>query len=119
MVALLAESKRRERHDDQASRPDAVLDHVSRTQPASSIIKDNIAKSAMYGGAIASRGPRYCPSVEDKIVKFPDAERHQLFLEPEGHDTSELYVNGLSTSLPAPVQLEILRSVRRSFETRE
>ena len=65
----------------------------------------------MYGGAIASRGPRYCPSVEDKIVKFPDAERHQLFLEPEGHDTSELYVNGLSTSLPAPVQLAILRSV--------
>ena len=49
----------------------------------------------MYGGAIASRGPRYCPSVEDKIVKFPAAERHQLFLEPEGHDTSELYVNGL------------------------
>ena len=75
------------------------------------IIKDNIAKSAMYGGAISSRGPRYCPSVEDKIVKFPDAERHQLFLEPEGHDTSELYVNGLSTSLPATVQLEILRSV--------
>src|SRR3954471_6137263 len=76
------------------------------------IISDNIAKSAMYGGAISSRGPRYCPSVEDKIVKFPDAERHQLFLEPEGHDTSELYVNGLSTSLPAPVQLEILRSVQ-------
>jgi len=65
----------------------------------------------MYGGAISSRGPRYCPSVEDKIVKFPEAERHQLFLEPEGHDTSELYVNGLSTSLPAQVQLEILRSV--------
>jgi len=76
------------------------------------IIKDNIAKSAMYGGAISSRGPRYCPSVEDKIVKFPDAERHQIFLEPEGHDTSELYVNGLSTSLPAPVQLEILRSIK-------
>src|SRR5947207_11259095 len=76
------------------------------------IIKDNIGKSAMYGGAISSRGPRYCPSVEDKIVKFPEAERHQLFLEPEGHDTTELYVNGLSTSLPAPVQLEILRSVR-------
>jgi tRNA uridine 5-carboxymethylaminomethyl modification enzyme len=75
------------------------------------IIKDNIGKSAMYGGAISSRGPRYCPSVEDKIVKFPDAERHQLFLEPEGHDTSELYVNGLSTSLPVTVQLEILRSV--------
>jgi len=75
------------------------------------IIQENIAKSAMYGGAISSRGPRYCPSVEDKIVKFPDAERHQIFLEPEGHDTSELYVNGLSTSLPAPVQLEILRSI--------
>ena len=76
------------------------------------IIAENIGKSAMYGGAISSQGPRYCPSVEDKIVKFPAAERHQLFLEPEGHDTSELYVNGLSTSLPAAVQLEILRSVR-------
>jgi tRNA uridine 5-carboxymethylaminomethyl modification enzyme len=76
------------------------------------IIKQNIARSAMYGGAISSRGPRYCPSVEDKIVKFPDADRHQIFLEPEGRDTSELYVNGLSTSLPAPVQLEILRSIR-------
>ena len=76
-----------------------------------SLISTHIAESAMYGGAIASRGPRYCPSVEDKIVKFPDAERHQLFLEPEGHDTSELYVNGLSTSLPAPVQLAVLRSV--------
>ncbi|HWL39734.1 MAG TPA: tRNA uridine-5-carboxymethylaminomethyl(34) synthesis enzyme MnmG [Gemmatimonadaceae bacterium] len=75
------------------------------------IIQDNIARSAMYGGAISSRGPRYCPSVEDKIVKFPDAERHQIFLEPEGHDTSELYVNGLSTSLPAAVQVEILRSI--------
>jgi len=82
------------------------------------IIKENIARSAMYGGVISSRGPRYCPSVEDKIVKFPDAERHQLFLEPEGHDTSELYVNGLSTSLPAPVQLEILRSVRGLSDVR-
>jgi tRNA uridine 5-carboxymethylaminomethyl modification enzyme len=76
------------------------------------IITENIGRSAMYGGAIASRGPRYCPSVEDKVVKFPNADRHQLFLEPEGHDTTELYVNGLSTSLPATVQLEILRSVR-------
>ncbi len=75
------------------------------------IIEEHIGESAMYGGAIASRGPRYCPSVEDKIVKFPTAERHQLFLEPEGHDTHELYVNGLSTSLPAPVQLELLHSV--------
>ena len=75
------------------------------------LIQTHIGESAMYGGTIASRGPRYCPSVEDKIVKFPSAERHQLFLEPEGHDTSELYVNGLSTSLPAPVQLAVLRSV--------
>src|SRR5256714_12475322 len=76
------------------------------------IIKDNIGKSAMYGCAISSRGPRYCPSVEDKIIKFPDAERHQLFLEPEGHDTTELYVNGLSTSFPSSGQREILRSIR-------
>jgi len=76
------------------------------------IISDHIAESAMYGGAIASRGPRYCPSVEDKVVKFPNASRHQLYLEPEGHDTHELYVNGLSTSLPALVQLDVLRSVR-------
>jgi len=65
----------------------------------------------MYGGAIASRGPRYCPSVEDKIVKFPNAARHQIFLEPEGHDTTELYVNGLSTSLPATVQLDALHTI--------
>lgn len=75
------------------------------------IIQDRLAESAMYGGAISARGPRYCPSVEDKVVRFPDAERHQLFLEPEGHDTTELYVNGLSTSLPATVQLEILRTI--------
>src|SRR5688500_16246491 len=75
------------------------------------IIHDRLAESAMYGGAISARGPRYCPSVEDKVVRFPDAERHQLCLEPEGHDTTELYVNGLSTSLPAPIQLEILRTI--------
>lgn len=75
------------------------------------IIADHLSESAMYGGAISARGPRYCPSVEDKVVRFPSAERHQLFLEPEGHDTTELYVNGLSTSLPAPVQLEILHSI--------
>jgi tRNA uridine 5-carboxymethylaminomethyl modification enzyme len=82
------------------------------------IIAENISRSAMYGGAIASRGPRYCPSVEDKIVKFPAAERHQLFLEPEGHDTAELYVNGLSTSLPAAVQIELLRSIRGLADVR-
>ncbi len=76
------------------------------------LIADHLLESAMYGGAIASRGPRYCPSVEDKVVKFPDAVRHQVYLEPEGHDTRELYVNGLSTSLPAPVQLAVMRTVR-------
>jgi len=75
------------------------------------IIEQNIRSSAMYGGAIGSLGPRYCPSVEDKVIKFPNAERHQIFLEPEGHDTNELYVNGLSTSLPAAIQLDVLRSV--------
>jgi tRNA uridine 5-carboxymethylaminomethyl modification enzyme len=69
------------------------------------VIAAHLGESAMYGGAIAGRGPRYCPSVEDKILRFPDAARHQLFLEPEGLDTHELYVNGLSTSLPTPVQL--------------
>src|SRR5436309_2370053 len=75
------------------------------------IIRRHLHESALYGGAISGRGPRYCPSVEDKIVKFPDAKRHQVFLEPEGLDTHELYVNGLSTSLPVRVQLEFLRAV--------
>ncbi len=75
------------------------------------LIADNLSRSAMYGGAIGAKGPRYCPSVEDKIVRFPHAVRHQIFLEPEGLDTSELYVNGLSTSLPVDVQLAMLRTV--------
>jgi tRNA uridine 5-carboxymethylaminomethyl modification enzyme len=65
----------------------------------------------MYSGQIQSIGPRYCPSIEDKIVKFPDKEMHQLFLEPEGLNTHEIYVNGMSTSLPVEVQLEILKSI--------
>src|SRR6266699_3187641 len=75
------------------------------------IIQRHLHESAMYGGAISGRGPRYCPSVEDKIVKFPHAARHQVFLEPEGLDTHELYLNGLSTSLPVAVQLELVRAV--------
>jgi tRNA uridine 5-carboxymethylaminomethyl modification enzyme len=75
------------------------------------IISRHLTESALYGGAISGRGPRYCPSIEDKVVKFPQAERHQVFLEPEGLDTSEMYVNGLSTSLPPEVQLTFLRSV--------
>src|SRR3954469_2532734 len=95
------------RHPEQMS---CWVTHLE--EPGKRIITENIAQSAMYGGAIASRGPRYCPSVEDKIVKFPQAERHQIFLEPEGHDTAELYVNGMSTSLPADVQLAVLRTIR-------
>ena len=75
------------------------------------LIADSLGSSALYGGAISGRGPRYCPSIEDKVVKFPDAPRHQVFLEPEGLDTDEMYVNGLSTSLPADVQLAFLRTV--------
>lgn len=75
------------------------------------IIAAKLEESALYGGSISGRGPRYCPSIEDKILKFPSAERHQLFLEPEGLETSELYVNGLSTSLPVNVQIEMLRAV--------
>ena len=75
------------------------------------IVRRNLERSARFGGSISGRGPRYCPSIEDKIVRFPDAPRHQVFLEPEGLDTTELYVNGLSTSLPAEVQLEFLRTL--------
>ncbi|MSR36406.1 MAG: tRNA uridine-5-carboxymethylaminomethyl(34) synthesis enzyme MnmG [Gemmatimonadetes bacterium] len=75
------------------------------------LVQENLQRSALYGGAISGRGPRYCPSIEDKVVRFPDAVRHQVFLEPEGLDTTELYVNGLSTSLPADVQAAFLRTV--------
>ncbi len=75
------------------------------------VVAENLDRSALYGGEISGRGPRYCPSIEDKVVRFPDAPRHQVFLEPEGLHTTELYVNGLSTSLPAEVQLEFLRTL--------
>jgi tRNA uridine 5-carboxymethylaminomethyl modification enzyme len=75
------------------------------------IIRENVHRSPMYSGQIHSIGPRYCPSIEDKIVKFPDKITHQLFLEPEGLNTHEVYVNGMSTSLPVEVQLAILKSV--------
>jgi tRNA uridine 5-carboxymethylaminomethyl modification enzyme len=75
------------------------------------IIRENVHRSPMYSGQIHSIGPRYCPSIEDKIVKFPDKTTHQLFLEPEGLNTHEIYVNGMSTSLPVEVQMEILKSV--------
>ncbi len=75
------------------------------------IIRSNLDQSPMYSGTIEGVGPRYCPSIEDKVVKFADRERHQLFLEPEGRHTSEYYVNGISTSLPYSVQLEFIRSI--------
>jgi tRNA uridine 5-carboxymethylaminomethyl modification enzyme len=75
------------------------------------IIRRNLSRSAMYGGRIEGVGPRYCPSIEDKIVKFPDKERHQVFLEQEGWNTDEIYVQGMSTSLPEEVQVEFLRTI--------
>jgi len=75
------------------------------------IIKRNLDKSPLYTGKIKATGVRYCPSIEDKIVKFADKERHQIFLEPEGYETKEIYPNGLSTSLPEDVQMEILNSI--------
>ena len=81
------------------------------TRETQRIIRENVHRSPMYSGQIQSIGPRYCPSIEDKIVKFPDKETHQLYLEPEGLNTHEIYVNGMSTSLPVEVQLAILKSV--------
>ncbi|MCB1048164.1 MAG: tRNA uridine-5-carboxymethylaminomethyl(34) synthesis enzyme MnmG [Calditrichaeota bacterium] len=75
------------------------------------VLRDNLAHSPMFSGQIESTGPRYCPSVEDKVVRFADKERHQLFLEPESRFSSEMYVNGFSTSMPESVQLEALRTV--------
>jgi tRNA uridine 5-carboxymethylaminomethyl modification enzyme len=76
-----------------------------------SIIRENIKKSALYGGFITGIGPRYCPSVEDKIVKFADRERHQIFLEPEGLDVDEVYINGLSTSMPVDIQQKMVEAI--------
>ncbi|MDO5647500.1 tRNA uridine-5-carboxymethylaminomethyl(34) synthesis enzyme MnmG [Paracoccus sp. (in: a-proteobacteria)] len=76
------------------------------------IIRDNIHRSAMYGGHISGRGPRYCPSIEDKVVRFAEKTSHQIFLEPEGLDDPTVYPNGISTSLPADVQLDYVRSIR-------
>jgi len=81
------------------------------TEETHRVIRENVHRSPMYSGQIQSIGPRYCPSIEDKIVKFPDKTTHQLFLEPEGLNTHEIYVNGMSTSLPVEVQLAILKSV--------
>lgn len=86
--------------------------HITYTNERThKIITDNLDRSPLYGGVIEGVGPRYCPSIEDKIVRFPDKDRHQVFLEPEGYDTTEIYPNGLSTSLPEDVQLKMLRTI--------
>jgi tRNA uridine 5-carboxymethylaminomethyl modification enzyme len=99
-------TKRVAHHDSQ------VPCYIAWTTPETHrIIRENVHRSPMYSGQIQSIGPRYCPSIEDKIVKFPEKTTHQLFLEPEGLNTHEIYVNGMSTSLPVEVQLAILKSV--------
>ncbi len=86
--------------------------HIAWTTPETMrIIRENVGRSAMYSGQIEGVGPRYCPSIEDKIVKFPDKAQHQFFLEPEGLSTHEVYVNGMSTSLPMEVQWQMVRSI--------
>ena len=86
--------------------------HIAYTTPETlRIIRENVGRSPMYSGQIKSIGPRYCPSIEDKVVRFPDKEQHQFFLEPEGLDTNEVYVNGMSTSLPMEVQWQVVRSI--------
>ena len=100
--------------------PGSILDRINgqlpchvtfTTQKTAEIIRKNIHKSPMYSGQIEGIGPRYCPSIEDKIVKFADKERHQIFLEPEGIATDEYYVNGCSTSLPFEVQVEMVQTI--------
>ncbi len=86
--------------------------HITRTTAAThQLIKDNLHLTPIYGGVIDSKGPRYCPSIEDKIVRFADKDSHQIFLEPEGRDTPEIYVQGFSTGLPERLQLELLRTL--------
>ena len=86
--------------------------HIATTTPVTmDLVRANVHRSPMYTGQIEAIGPRYCPSIEDKIVRFPDKAQHQFFLEPEGLDTDEVYVNGMSTSLPADVQLAMVHSI--------
>ena len=86
--------------------------HIAHTTPETlRLIRENVHRSAMYSGQIAGVGPRYCPSIEDKVVRFPDKRQHQFFLEPEGLNTHEVYINGMSTSLPMEVQQAMVRSI--------
>ncbi len=94
------------------SRTDVPCYIVYTNETTHKIIRDNIHRSAMYSGQIHGTGPRYCPSIEDKLVRFADKERHQLFVEPVGENTEEMYIQGFSTSLPTDVQYEMLRSLK-------
>lgn len=96
----------------QADHPEQVSCHITYTNPGThQIIRDSIHQSPMYSGEIESVGPRYCPSIEDKVVRFADRDRHQVFIEPEGLHTHEVYPNGISTSLPYAVQQEFVHSI--------
>ena len=107
-------------HSDRKYPPKSILSRINgqlpcfitfTTSKTAEIIRQNLHKSPLYSGKIDGVGPRYCPSIEDKIVKFPEKERHQIFLEPEGIETDEIYVNGLSTSLPFDVQVDLIRTI--------
>ncbi|MGE0862992.1 MAG: tRNA uridine-5-carboxymethylaminomethyl(34) synthesis enzyme MnmG [Vicinamibacterales bacterium] len=89
----------------------AVCHLLHTTERVHRLVRGNITASPLYNGQIAGIGPRYCPSLEDKVMRFPDRERHQIYLEPEGHDVEEIYVNGFSMSLPAATQLELVRAL--------
>ena len=87
--------------------------HLARTNTDThKVILDNIERSAMYSGKVNATGARYCPSIEDKVVRFSDKESHQIFIEPEGLDTKEMYIQGISTSLPFEVQVQIYKSMK-------
>jgi tRNA uridine 5-carboxymethylaminomethyl modification enzyme len=95
-----------------AIRQPQVSCHLTYTNTAThEVIRSGLDRSPLYNGTISSRGPRYCPSIEDKVMRFRDKERHQIFVEPEGYDTVEMYPNGLSTSLPLDVQIRMVRSI--------
>jgi len=93
------------------TQPQTVCWIAYTTAETHRIIRENVHRAPLYSGQIKSIGPRYCPSIEDKIVKFPDKPHHQLFLEPEGMDTNEIYVNGMSTSMPIDVQMAMVKSI--------
>ena len=96
---------------DSLSRPSLPCYVTYTNEETHRIIRENISRSPLYGGKIVGKGPRYCPSIEDKVVRFPDRERHQIFVEPEGVGTEEMYLNGLSSSLPEDVQHRFIHSI--------